>query len=451
MAFTAIIHDLAVELHKTVGGKSSVSTIEETIRTFMIGDGVQSETSAKTSVKMSAKFTDDEAYVKKVRDAIDKLADDSVYNITTGRSKKTAAAKKDHSLVVIESLRIAGKDTDAKFILVRDALNSDVPQPIKAVAPPKSSDARTKYIEAFGKLKPTQVLNLDSMMGKDVVVAKKTLSVVSDVYMGLGIASKSEKKIEEVMSLFGAKRSATLPVSKNRTSISQNAWGNHEHTETGIVFVASTKGGKQVYQAVGVQDKTADKSKKGKLSLLPLGDAEMQIVKEKEWPYDDTYCSVSAKALDVVDATESIVKKAMTKHKVEKSKPKAGKTPDAEPKTEEPVAVKHRPKVELKPKADTKPDAKADPKPVVEDQKADPKPNDDVMVVNDVTVTRTDYEAFVNDMETTDETDEERAARLGISVEVLRVVNDVALFDELTSKFAPEEEDFDEEVVEDDS
>lgn len=67
----------------------------------------------------------------------------------------------------------------------------------------------------------------------------------------------------------------------------ENAWGNSEETETGIIFVKLPvgTGGREVPVAVGVQDTEAEEDAAGLASVMPLTEEMIATCEEQKWRY----------------------------------------------------------------------------------------------------------------------------------------------------------------------
>lgn len=75
----------------------------------------------------------------------------------------------------------------------------------------------------------------------------------------------------------------------------ENAWGNSEESETGIIFVKLPvgTGGREVPVAVGVQDTEAEEDATGLVSVLPLTEEMIATCDEQKWRYlTDEYMDI---------------------------------------------------------------------------------------------------------------------------------------------------------------
>lgn len=75
----------------------------------------------------------------------------------------------------------------------------------------------------------------------------------------------------------------------------ENAWGNSEESETGIIFVKLPvgTGGREVPVAVGVQDTEAEEDTTGLASVLPLTEEMIATCDEQKWRYlTDEYMDI---------------------------------------------------------------------------------------------------------------------------------------------------------------
>lgn len=85
----------------------------------------------------------------------------------------------------------------------------------------------------------------------------------------------------------GTKAAPTKPAATKAAVVKAqlNGWGNHEESETGIIFMDLPVGaaGRKVKVAVGIQDADADESVKGLDSVLPLDDELAATCEANSW------------------------------------------------------------------------------------------------------------------------------------------------------------------------